>query len=194
MIPDIQGKPINPSLRFVTEVAKPHIYHMAEEKHWYALYTKPRWEKKVSRILTERGFESYCPVNKVRRKWSDRIKMIEEPLFKSYVFIRVNEQFQQEVRMVPGIMNFVYWNGKPAVIPEREIIAIKKFLNDFEEVQALPFEVKENARVLITKGVMMDKEAIVQRVLNNKVEVVIESLGYVLVANLDKSSLKPLYD
>jgi transcription antitermination factor NusG len=58
---------------------------------WYAIYTRPRWEKKVNFLLQGKGIESYCPLNKVRRKWSDRIKTIEEPLFKSYVFVKIDE-------------------------------------------------------------------------------------------------------
>ena len=65
---------------------------MATEKKWYALYTKPRWEKKVYRLLSERGMEAYCPLNKVKKKWSDRIKLVEEPLFKSYVFVHTEEE------------------------------------------------------------------------------------------------------
>ena len=93
---------------------------MANPK-WLAVYTKPRWEKRVNQLLHEKGVESYCPLNKVRRKWSDRIKTIEEPLFKSYVFVKVNEPDRTSVRMTNGVINFVYWNGKPAVIKEKEI-------------------------------------------------------------------------
>ena len=92
--------------------------------HWYAIYTKPRWEKKVHSLLTEKKIESYCPLNKVRKKWSDRMKTVEEPLFKRYVFARVNEEEQTKVRMTAGVMNFVYWQGKPAIIPAKEIETI----------------------------------------------------------------------
>jgi transcription antitermination factor NusG len=57
---------------------------------WYAVYTRPRWEKKVAALLLHKGIESYCPLNKVRRRWSDRTKTIEEPLFKSYVFVKTD--------------------------------------------------------------------------------------------------------
>jgi transcription antitermination factor NusG len=65
---------------------------------WYAIYTRPRWEKKVNFLLQGKGIESYCPLNKVRRKWSDRIKTIEEPLFKSYVFVKIDEEARTNVR------------------------------------------------------------------------------------------------
>jgi transcription antitermination factor NusG len=98
---------------------------MAEStKKWYALYTKPRWEKKVDKALQQKGIEAYCPLNRVKRKWSDRIKTIEEPLFKSYVFVKVEEKDRTEVRYVDGVLNYVYWNGKPAVIKEEEIMSM----------------------------------------------------------------------
>ena len=167
---------------------------MSATKNWYALYTKPRWEKKVFRLLTERGMEAYCPLNKVRKKWSDRIKLVEEPLFKSYVFVHTDETDKANVRLVDGVLNFVYWNGKPAIVREKEINDIRRFLNEYNDVQAFPLELQPDAKVVIRSGVMMDKEAIVQRVFNNKVEVLIESLGYRLVAYIDKSNLAPFKD
>ena len=127
----------------------------APAKKWLAIYTRPRWEKKVNQLLQEKGLESYCPLNKVRRKWSDRMKTVEEPLFKSYVFVKVSEEDRAAVRLTTGAINFVYWNGKPAVIKEKEISAIKRFLNDYEYVEARPLELKVNQRVRVTNGTLM---------------------------------------
>ncbi|HEY6900803.1 MAG TPA: UpxY family transcription antiterminator [Puia sp.] len=159
------------------------------KKNWYAIYTNPRWEKKVSGLLVERGVETYCPLNRVRKKWSDRFKWVEEPLFKSYIFVRIAEDEQERVRLVNGVVNFVYWLGKPAVIKDKEIEIIRDFLNDYTEVVAEPLELKTNERVTIRKGAFMDKEAVVMRVLGKKVRVVIESIGYSLVAVIDKANL-----
>ncbi len=74
---------------------------------WFAIYTRPRWEKKVHILLMQKGIESYCPLNKVRRRWSDRIKLVEEPLFKSYVFVKTDEAGRTPVRMTDGVVNFV---------------------------------------------------------------------------------------
>lgn len=161
---------------------------------WYALYTKPRWEKKVNALLQEAGYESYCPLNKVRRKWSDRIKLVEEPLFKSYVFVKVREEERTGVRMVAGVINFVYWNGKPALIREREIAAIRRFLNEYEGVEARRLDFRENERVRVTAGPMMDKEGRVLEVRNRVVKICIDSLGYLLVAHIDKSKLTSAHD
>lgn len=162
-------------------------------RKWLAIYTKPRWEKKVFQLLTETGIDSYCPLNKVHRKWSDRIKLVEEPLFKSYVFVLVNSQEEELVKRIAGVLNFVYWLGKPAVIKQAEIDRIKKFLNEYDNVTAEPLQFKPNDRVLITSGAFMEQQAtVIRRVGNNKVELMIESLGYKLVAFIDKSKVSLL--
>ena len=158
-------------------------------RKWLAVYTRPRWEKKVNQLLQEKGLESYCPLNKVRRKWSDRIKIVEEPLFKSYVFVKVTDEDQLKVRMTNGVLNFVYWLGKPAIIKQVEIDRIKRFLNEFDNVQAEPMDIKADDKVIITSGILMDKAAKVLRNMGNRVEVEIESLGYKLVAYIDRKNL-----
>jgi len=158
-------------------------------RKWLAVYTRPRWEKKVNQLLTEKGLECYCPLNKVRRKWSDRVKLVEEPLFKSYVFVKVRDEDRSAVRMTNGAINFVYWNGKPAVIKEKEITAIRRFLDEYENVEARPVELKINQRVRITNGTLMDKEGKVLDVRHKTAKVAIDSLGYILVAYIDRTKL-----
>lgn len=159
---------------------------------WYAIYTRPRWEKKVNNLLVQKGIESYCPLNKVRRKWSDRIKIVEEPLFKSYVFVRIEDENRTEVRMTEGVVNFVYWNGKPAVIKEKEIQIIKRFLDEYENVEAIKTDLRPDERVKIVAGPMMDQEGKIIEIKNKVARVCIDSLGYLLIANIDKSKLIPV--
>jgi transcription antitermination factor NusG len=156
---------------------------------WLAIYTKPRWEKKVHQLLTDKGVESYCPLNKVKRKWSDRIKTIEEPLFKSYVFVKVTDDDRTKVRLTNGVVNFVYWNGKPAIIREKEIQVIKRFLDEHENVQVRPMEFAKDQHVIITSGTFMDLRGKVVDVRKKEVKVAIESLGQELVAYIDKTKV-----
>lgn len=158
-------------------------------RKWLAIYSRPRWEKKVNQLLLEKGFESYCPLNKVRRKWSDRMKIVEEPLFKSYVFVKVSEEDRTAVRMTTGVINFVYWGGKPGVIKEKEINAIKRFLNEYENVEVQPMNLQVHQRVKITTGPLMDQEGEVLSLQRKVVKVAIDSLGYVLVAYIDRTKL-----
>ena len=158
-------------------------------RKWLAIYSRPRWEKKVTQLLIEKGLESYCPVNKVRRKWSDRVKIVEEPLFKSYVFVRVTDEDRTAVRMTPGVINFVYWNGKPALVKDKEINAIKQFLNEYEYVEVRPMNLELNQRVKVTTGPLMDQEGQVVGLHRKMVKVAIDSLGYLLVAYIDRTKL-----
>jgi transcription antitermination factor NusG len=159
-------------------------------KKWYAIYTKPRWEKKVMRLLEEKGIENYCPLNRVQRKWSDRVKVVEEPLFKSYVFVRVTEDEKTPVRMTGGVVNYVYWQGKPAIIKDREIETIMRFLREYEHVVAEPLPVSENDKIVVTDGVLMDVEGKVLKVMGKKVQVLLECIRYKLVAYVDKQHVK----
>ena len=161
---------------------------------WFAIYTKPRWEKKVNQLLTDKGVECYCPLNKVKRKWSDRTKTVEEPLFKSYVFVKVTEEERTKVRLTNGVVNFVYWNGKPAIVREKEIQTIKLFLDEHENVQVRPIDLTVQQRVLITSGTFMDRTATVLDVRKKEVKVSIDSLGYELVALIDKNKIALLDD
>jgi transcription antitermination factor NusG len=139
--------------------------------------------------LTEKGIENYCPINKVKRKWSDRMKTVEEPLFKSYVFVKINDGERSAVRMTAGVINFVYWNKKPAIIKEKEINTIKRFLNEYENVEVHAAELKLNQRVRILSGSLMDQEGKVVDIRHKAVKVAIDSLGYILVAYIERTKL-----
>jgi len=167
------------------------IHPKSEIKYWHAIYTQPRWEKKVHKLLVEAGIESYCPLNTVYRQWSDRIKKVQEPLFKSYVFVRVAPDEYTKVRMVSGVLNFVYWLGKPAVVKDAEIDNIRKFLNEYDDVEVKSIEeIEPGSRVVISGGIMMGEEAVALQVFKNTVEVRIESIGFTLVAKLDKTKVE----
>jgi transcription antitermination factor NusG len=156
---------------------------------WFVVYTKPRWEKKVYKLLIENSIDAYCPINKIRKKWSDRYKIVEEPLFKSYVFVHIDESELTNVRMIDGVLNFVYWNKKPAIVKDFEIDNIKKFLGEYEHVEIVPIEIQPNDTVRIASGAFMDMEGKVMQQLGQFVEVEIKSLGFKLIAKVEKSRL-----
>lgn len=160
--------------------------------NWYALYTKPRWEKKVASLLLERGIEHYCPINKVTRQWSDRKKVVLEPIFKGYVFVKLEESKKWEVKNVNGILNFVYWLGKPATIREQEIITIKKFLNEFNDVQVEQKGFVVNSDVRVKQGVLMNYNGVIVEVIGSRAVVRIDSLDIQLSAHFDKKNLELL--
>ena len=165
---------------------------MEEEikKTWYAVYTRPRWEKKVASLMLENGIENYCPINKVTRQWSDRKKVVLEPVFKGYVFVRLEESRKWEVKDISGVLNFVYWLGKPAKIRDEEIDVIRKFLNEFTDVQVESKGFVVNTEVRIRQGVLMNYHGIVVEVLGNRAVVKIDTLDLQLSAHFDKKNLE----
>ncbi len=154
------------------------------------MYTRPRWEKKIAEKLLAAGVDHYCPLNKVSRQWSDRKKVVIEPVFKGYVFVRLEEKKKWEIRNFSGILNFVHWLGKPARIRDEEINTIKKFLDEFDDVQVEKKDFGLNDTVRITKGVLLNYEGMVLSVYGNRAIVKIDSMDLQLSAHFDKKSLE----
>jgi transcription antitermination factor NusG len=158
---------------------------MEDPTQWYALYTKPGWEKRVADLLSARDIESYCPVNRVYRQWSDRKKMITVPLFTCYVFVKIHEKKQLAVRSTTGVINFVHWLNRPAIIREEEIALIRRFLNEFENVQLEKVSIRNNDPVRITNGVLMGQEGTVLSASDKTIKVVLPSLGFMMIAEVN---------
>ena len=164
------------------------------EKKWYAVYTKPRWEKKIDARLIKKGIESWCPLQKVERQWTDRKKIIEDPLFKSYVFVRIDVKERSEVLMTDGVLNFVYYLGKPAVIRDEEVNNIKMYLSEKDARISLISDegFEQGEKIRINFGVFMDREGTVLRSGKKKVYVQLQSLGQVMVVEFPAEYLSPI--
>src|SRR6478609_7030643 len=100
------------------------------EKHWFAVYTRPRSEKQVDILLQKKSIESWCPLQKVQRQWSDRKKIILKPIFTSYVFVHITDKQRIAVLETDGVHNYVQYLGKPAMIRDEEIQLIKSYLQE----------------------------------------------------------------
>ena len=163
---------------------------MENNSWWHAVYTKPRWEKKVAAMLEAKGIEYYCPLNKVVKQWSDRRKTVLEPLFKSYVFIKVPDEKKWEVLNINGIINYVTWLGKPAKIKENEIATIRKFLKEFSSFEVVEGPLEINSRVKVKQGAQMNYHGILLQISGNRASVKIESMGLQLTTLIDKKNLE----
>ena len=162
---------------------------MKEIKNWYVVYTRPRWEKKVAALLQEKGINHYCPLNKTQKQWSDRKKIVWEPLFKGYVFISIPDASKWDVKQIDGILNYVYWLGKPAIVKDRDIETIQKFLQEFEEVKVRNATLVRKDTVLVKQGLLMNYKGIVVEIVGKKARVNIESMGVQLSAVFDVKNL-----
>ena len=140
--------------------------------------------------LQEAGIEAYCPVNKREKQWSDRKKITEEPLFRSYVFVNIDlDQQGSIVRRTLGVVNFVYWLNKPAVIQDDEILAIQQFLSEHAAVEVFGNTLQVGDFITIDAGALKGQKAEVVGVKNrHEVRLRIDSLGFELVAKMEGKS------
>lgn len=159
---------------------------------WYVLYTKPRNEKKVAELLTAKGIEVYCPVKEEIRQWSDRKKKVLEPVFSSYIFVQLNDYKEDHlpVLVTPGSVRFLWWNKKPGVVHDKEIQAIREFLNNYKGAE-INIEVAKGQEVTIGEGPLKDTSGTVLQVKGNKVYLLVKTLSISLVATVPIQSLKP---
>jgi transcription antitermination factor NusG len=158
-------------------------------EQWYAVYTRARWEKKVADQLNKLGIEYYCPLNRVVKQWSDRKKIVEEPLFTSYVFVCVTNTQMNTVRKVYGVVNFVYWLSKPAVISVTEILSIKKFLTAYCNVKIEQVTFNLQDRIKILKGPFIEMEGNIIAINKKSVKVLLPSLRCYLTVEIEKENV-----
>jgi len=160
------------------------------ESRWYALYTRVRWGKKVSEILTHKGVENYCPLNKTVRQGIDGKKLVPEPYFSSYVFVKTTEDLIAEILKINGTINFVYWLDKPVVISNEEIDCIKEFLKDHNNVKLEKTPVGINDVIGTMQGPLMEYEGNIITVKSKTVKLVLPSLGYTMIAEVEKANVE----
>ena len=157
------------------------IYYM---KKWFVIYTKPKQELKVVTELSKIGIFSYCPTVKMLKQYSDRKKKIEKPLMPSYVMVYIEECRRSTVFSIPGIVRYLFWLGKPAIIRESEIDIMKQHLEGVYTDISISSLIKGQLYE-ITEGPLAGKTGKVIEMKKNKVKLEITSLGMMVV-------LKPL--
>jgi len=165
-----------------------------QEKYWYAVFTKPRSEKKVLERMLDNDIEAFLPLIKTVRQWSDRKKTVHLPLIPSYVFVKIEEKDLYKTLPIPGTVNVLKHLGKPAKIKEFEIENLKILCNSDEKI-----EVSNNMRVVIgdavevTNGPFMGLIAICEKTSgSHRVVVKIESLGNGFNVNIPLSFLRKI--
>ena len=157
--------------------------------NWYVVYTKPKWERKVAERLNQIGIECYCPLITQVKQWSDRKKKIEVPLFNSYVFVQLPDADRNSVFKVSGIIRYLFWLGKPAVVRDEEIKIIKDSILDIDEPDVLVLPYKKGDRIKLETGLFSNQEAVIKEISNTHAILVLESLGCILKIKHKKSTI-----
>ena len=159
---------------------------------WFVIYTKSNTEKRVAEDLRKRNITVYCPLIKEKRSWSDRIKIVENPLFRSYCFVQMAERERNQVFGVPGVVGYLHWLKKPAVVRDEEIEMIKKLLNDFDHAAIQLQQYRISDKVRINSGVFMEQEGHVIAQQGKKLVLRLESLGVSISVDTSKTLVDKL--
>ena len=163
------------------------------KKCWYAVYVKSRTEKKVALELMYENIDHYLPLTKKLKQWSDRKKWVEEPLFRSYVFVNIEQKDHYKVLQIQGIVKYISFEGNAVPIPENQINAIKYYLDDtgLENIDDIIWE--KGKKVEIISGSMTGLAGeLVEVHGKHKVKVEIEAVGKSLLVSIPKGKLRIL--
>ena len=166
---------------------------MENQAHWYAVYTKPRSEKKLADRLNDKGIEAYLPMRRTLRQWSDRKKMVDEPLISSYVFVNVPRENYFEVLNTPGAVKYIWFCGKPAVIPPNQIQVLKFIMSNDLEIDCVSAGLRKGTHVKVISGPLKE---LTGELLNyagkHKVMVRLDNLDKALLLTISPHLLEPV--
>lgn len=154
---------------------------------WYAVYTKPRNEKKVYARLVEKGIETFLPLQKKLKQWSDRKKMVDEPLFRSYIFVHIGQKQYYDVLNTMGVVRYITFEGKAVPIPDKQIDQIKQLLVQDIELEAVEGTIEPGTKVEVRFGSLQGIEGeMVEHAGKKKVVIRIDHISHSLLVTLPK--------
>ncbi|MDN3548749.1 UpxY family transcription antiterminator [Mucilaginibacter aquaedulcis] len=160
-------------------------------KKWYPVYTHPRAEKKTLEALTSKGIQTYLPLHRQLKKWSDRNKWVEEPLIKSYVFVNIAEHEQAAVLMTKGISRFLYFSGKPASMPDRQISELKLLMASSFELEIVEEDLQPGEKIIIKAGPLKGMIGeVVSRRSQKQLILRLESIGRSIIVHVAASFIE----
>lgn len=156
--------------------------------NWYVAYTRECCETKVAEILTRKLIENYCPLIRTVKKVNNVRKIVLEPLFTSFVFVRMNKTDLHKLKSIDKIISVVCWMQKPALIKDIEIEMIKKFLNAYKNIELEKTGVITNEIVKIVIEPLGEGERNSDGLGYDKIKLILPSLGYSMVAMVENEN------
>jgi transcriptional antiterminator RfaH len=162
-----------------------------EGQQWYPVCTLPRAEKKALKELTGRGITAYLPLHRQLRQWSDRKKWIEEPLIRSYIFVCVAHHALNEVLMTPGISRFIYFSGKVATIPDRQITELELLLASPFQLTITEENLQPGEKILVKAGPLKGIQGeMIEYRSQKQLLIRLETLGYAIIVQIAAAMIR----
>jgi transcription antitermination factor NusG len=151
-----------------SEISSIEIKEKDERYHWHVFYVKGKHERKAKELLERDGFDCYLPMNIVHRQYTDRKKKIEEPLFKSYIFVLIQQHEVYDVIKTPSVVTYVKYAGKPAIIRQKDIDLIRKLILNKTEFEVTNRKIKIGDQINITSGFFKGQKGVVKQLRGKK--------------------------
>ena len=168
---------------------EPHTTSLEAQLPWLVIYTKPRQEKKLAERLQQAGYTVYCPTQRVKKRWSDRWKWIEQPLFTSHIFIQIDPERRDAVYFVPGFVRFLFWLKRPAQVRPKEIETLKRWLNDYAPESMTLQKLEPGQRTTLLSGPFQGQEGVVKEMKPERAQLYLEELQILVEVDLTKNEL-----
>jgi transcriptional antiterminator RfaH len=163
------------------------------EEKWYAIYTKPRAEKQVNQRLIEEGVETFLPLQKTYRVWSDRKKLVEKPLLPSYLFVKIKAKNIHHIYRVQGIVKFVSFEGKPVSIPKKQIDTLRLLVNSDADIEVTSENFSQGDNVEVISGSLVGLRGELIRIgKKNRVVIRIDKLDQNLLLKIPIAFLRKI--
>lgn len=155
------------------------------QKNWYIIYTKAKCEKKVASIFTKKRIENFIPMNCKQVTSGRKRKVVQHPLFESYLFAHMTEDEIRKIKMLDGVVNLVYWKQNPAIIQKEEIEVMREFTSHHEDIIVEKTRVNVNDVAKVIDGSRYSIDGNVLMVKNTTSKVNLPSLGFALIAKAE---------
>lgn len=162
-----------------------------KEPLWFAVSTRSRFEKKTLRLLQEKGIEGWVPLQKKMKQWSDRRKLVEEPLLRCYIFVRITSDEYLDVLNTTGIVRFITFQGKAVPIPQKQIDTLKNLIDTEAEMDVTQERLEIGDEVKVVKGPLLGITGnLVDYRGRQKVMMRLEQTGHTLLITIPRSFLE----
>ncbi len=163
------------------------------DSHWLVVYTKSRQEKKVHARLQQQTVETFLPLRRQRKKWSDRWKWIELPLFSSYVFVKPQKEQKDQILQIDGVVRYLTFNGKVGIVRQNEIDFLQRVVVSDEAVEVVPDLFEKESEVVISKGFFKGfRGKFLHHDRGGKVAIRLEGIGYSVVVGVSHDEVEPV--
>jgi len=156
-----------------------------QEDNWYVFYVTAKHERKAEKLLIRDGYNCYLPIITVLKQWKQRKKHVEEPLFKSYIFVKVRKNQIYDVLQTPSVISYIRFAGEPAVISQQHIDLIQELIQNKTKFNISSERVKVGEQIILKSGPFEGEKGVVKEIRGTKkLLVVLNSIDFTLEIEL----------